>query len=247
MVNGALLFCMKTFHVEPSGVAVERGLVQIAPGLWSVCVEAVVGGPPLPLRMTVIALSNGDIALHSPIPLSQEMAATIAAQGPVKHVIAPSGLHHLYVQSALKHFPEARTYASPAVIKKRPDLRVDEALGHELPPVLSEVLAALPIEGSALHEIVFFHKPSGSLLVTDLIFNITQPQRWMTNFLLRCTGTYGKLAQSRLWKFYAKDKVAFARSNARMLQWDFDRLVPCHGEVFENGAKQAVRQILRWQ
>lgn len=237
---------------DPSGAPARGGgaldLEPLAPGLWGVSSEAKLpGGARLPLRMTVVALADGDLALHSPVAFSPETAAAIARLGRVMHVIAPSALHHMFVKQAVAQFPQARVYAPPALAAKRLDFKVDEVLQAQAPHALSGALEGLPLEGSRPQEMVFLHKQSGSLLVTDLVFNITQPQGWATKLVLKCTGTCGKLAQSRLWNFYAKDKTAFGRSTARMLQWDFHRLVPCHGDVMPSGAKHAVAAALRWQ
>ncbi len=244
---------MEPSFTNVSGGAAAAGggavdLEPLAPGLWGVTSEAKIpGGARLPLRMTVVALPDGDLALHSPVAFTADTAAAIARLGTVKHVIAPSALHHLFVKHAVAQFPQARVYAPPALAAKRLDFRVDEVLQTQAPSVFSGALEGLRLEGTRPQEMVFLHKQSGSLLVTDLVFNITQPQGWATKLVLRCTGTCGKLAQSRLWNFYSKDKSAFRRSTARMLGWDFDRLVPCHGEVVPSGAKQALAAALRWQ
>ncbi|MDX2020700.1 MAG: DUF4336 domain-containing protein [Deltaproteobacteria bacterium] len=224
-------------------------LTEIADGLWGLEDElSLPGGAKLPVRATVAALGDGGLAIYSPVAMAEQAAAAVAKLGRLQYVIAPSGLHHLYVAPTLAKFPEAKLYASPVVAKKRKGLRFDGVLTDGLPPGLAAVFSALTIEGApAVQETVMVHNPTGSLLVTDLLFNITHPRGWMSKFVLGCTGTNGRLAQSRLWQFYGKDKAALKTSTQKMLDLSWDRLIPCHGEVLATGAKNAVTAALRWK
>lgn len=221
----------------------------MADGLWGLEDEvSVPGGAKLPLRATVAALGDGSVAIYSPVKMNDEAAQAVKKLGAVRYLVAPSGLHHLYLEPTRAQFPEAKVLAPTAVAKKRKDLRLDGVLNEGLPPALSSVFSALTIGGAPqLQETVMLHKPTGTLLVTDLLFNITHPRGWMSKVVLSCTGTNGRLAQSRLWRFYGKDKAALAASTRTMLAWDWDRLVPCHGEVVQAGAKAAVTAALRWK
>lgn len=206
------------------------------------------GGLRLPTRMTVIALGDGTLALHSPVAMSPELSAAVAALGQVAYVIAPSALHHVFVRPALERFVGAKLLGPEALARKRPRLRFDTLLETHLPAPLSDTLDMLAVAGApTVEEKVFLHKPTGSLLVTDLLFNITAPRGFVTKLVLRGTGTCGHLAQSRLWRFYGKDRAALSASGRALLGWRFDRLVPCHGEVLETGAHAAVEQALRFK
>ena len=43
-----------------------------------------------------------------------------------------------------------------------------------------------------------------------------------------------------------KDKDALRAWRDRVLQWDFDRVVPCHGQVLESGGREALRDGFSW-
>lgn len=63
------------------------------------------------------------------------------------------------------------------------------------------------------------------------------------------TSTQGTaLAQQRMiwWGTGASDRKAFAASTARINKWDFDRLIPCHGDVIETGAKSVFQKVFKW-
>jgi glyoxylase-like metal-dependent hydrolase (beta-lactamase superfamily II) len=42
---------------------------------------------------------------------------------------------------------------------------------------------------------------------------------------------------SRLWHALIKDKDAFGQSMQRIMELDFDRIIPGHGELIETNAK----------
>ena len=39
-----------------------------------------------------------------------------------------------------------------------------------------------------------------------------------------------------------RDREATRRSVERIIEWDFDRILPGHGEIVESGAKEAFRR-----
>ena len=83
-------------------------------------------GPPVvaaagfhyPIRMTVIRLADGGLFLWSPTPLEARLRASIAALGPVRHIVAPNALHHLHLMDWARSFPEARTYGTAQLAHK---------------------------------------------------------------------------------------------------------------------------------
>ena len=60
-----------------------------------------------------------------------------------------------------------------------------------------------------LDKVVFLHPASRSLLVADLLFNVTAPDNWLTGLILRLMGTYKRLGPSRLLRWWlTKDRRA---------------------------------------
>jgi hypothetical protein len=220
-------------------------LRTIAPELWGVETEQPLpGGVRLPLRMTVARLSDGTLWLHSPVPIDDALAAQLEALGPVGHIVAPSGLHHLHAGPAVARWPAARLWVAPALQQKRPDLTP----ATPLPPAGAPWpdIEVLRIDGvPSFDEHVFFHRPSSSLLVTDLVFQVLRTSSWVTPWVLRLTGTWGRYAHSRLWGWSVKDKAAAARSAREVLAWPFTRVVMCHGDVLEDDAHHRTAEVLR--
>lgn len=208
------------------------------------------GGLRLPIRTTVVELRGGGVLVHSPTPLDDALAAAVGALGPVKHLVAPSLLHHVSLSAWQQRFPEAALWAPAGLARKRPDLRIDRRLGTsgEEGPPWGSAFEPLPLAGCpSLAEVVFFHAASKTLVCSDLLFNIRAPETRATRVVLALMGTNGKLAMSRAWWRYARDRAALAASLERVLARDFVRLLPGHGEVFESPDAPAVcRAALAW-
>ena len=198
-------------------------------------------------RMSVVRLQDGSVLVHSPVPIDEECAAQIRAIGPVSHLIAPSLFHHLFMPQARALFPDATLWGAPGLGEKRPDITFDATLTRD-PFPLSEELSLIFIEGvPSMNEVVFFHHPSRSLLVTDYIFNILHPTGALTPAMLTIMNANKKLAQSRLWRMICKDRQAFGQSAQAIMALPFERLIMAHGEVLEGPDTHArVRQALSW-
>jgi hypothetical protein len=97
-----------------------------------------------------------------------------------------------------------------------------------------------------MSEHVFFHDRSGSLIVTDLMFNVQRCQSSLMSVLLRLAGAYRKTAQSRVWRLLVKDRAAAAKSVSKVLSWDFQRVVVAHGDVVSEDARGRAVRALSW-
>lgn len=207
--------------------------------------QVLAGGFRMPTRMTAIPLASGGVALVSPVPMDDALAARVEALGPVEFLVAPNLLHHLYLADAAGRFPKARVLGPAGLRTKRPDLRIDLALGGPLPDELTTTVEVVPIEGApSVDEFVFYHRPSQSLVVTDLVFNVTRPRGVIAHVALWLMGCHGRVAQSRAWKFFVKDRAAAARSARRVLGLAVRTLVVAHGDVVTEDVPNALARAL---
>jgi len=209
-------------------------LRAVADDLW-VAQQVLVkpGRVLIPINMTVIRLADGALLLHAPIAIDDALAAALATLGPVRHVVAPNSFHHLFVGPCLQRYPQAALYVAPGLPKKRPDLTPAGVIGAGAAPWAAELDAVIIDGAPKLREVAFFHRASRTLLVTDLLFNMTHPATAATGLVLRMMGTYRRLAVSRAWRFYTKDRRAQRPTLEAVLAWPFERIVPAHGEVYE--------------
>ena len=225
-------------------------LTAVAPDLWThVHRQRLPGGAIMQARMNVVRLGGGALLVHSPTPLDDSLAAEIATLGQVAYIVAPNCFHHLHVTPFLARFPGAKVYGVPGLAQKRPDLTLAGTLDDGAAVPWSGVLDQIALPGAPkLNEVVFLHPASRSLLVADLLFNVTAPDNWLTGLILRLMGTYKRLGPSRLLRWWlTKDRRALKAGVERMLAWDFVRVLPGHGEVFESPeARERARAALGW-
>jgi hypothetical protein len=97
-------------------------------------------------------------------------------------------------------------------------------------------------------EIAFFHKPSRTVILDDLIQNTPpEPGRPLQNLLLRIEGvSSGAGAVPLEIRLTFTNRSAARRSLAKLLSWDFDRLILAHGACIERDARQFIQQAFRW-
>jgi glyoxylase-like metal-dependent hydrolase (beta-lactamase superfamily II) len=205
-------------------------------------------GMRMPLCATIVRLADGGLWIHSPTPLSPELATAVEALGTVRDLVAPNRFHHLSAGAWAQRFPGARLWAAPGLPEKRRELSFAGVLGDGTTAPWANEIAALPLAGApAMNEVVFFHPASRTLVCTDLLFNVRKPASAMTSFILTLVGTKGRFAMSRLWWRYARDRAALKASIEKMLEWDFGRVIPSHGEIYESGSANGdTRAALAW-
>jgi len=208
------------------------------------------GGMDLYSRMTVIRLSDGSLMLHSPCNIDAQIKRAIDDLGPVTHIIAPGNFHHLHVASAQRQFPGAQTHVCPGVERKQPELDFDWILGDVAPDAWSDDIDQVLVRGTRIiWEIAFYHKPSKTLVLTDLVENIgdrTGGVSWLLKFWFKFVfRMWNKAKPAPEYQMGWKNKPAAARSLERILEWDFERVVLAHGDLIETNAKAIVRDAWR--
>ncbi|XXF77350.1 DUF4336 domain-containing protein [Myxococcaceae bacterium GXIMD 01537] len=222
-------------------------LREVARDVWTREVRHSVGGLTLGGRCTLVRLPDGGLWVHSPVRLEEGLREAVTALGPVRFLVAPSLMHHLFIPAWAAAFPEARVLAPAGLRRKRPELRIDAELGGAPEPAWGAALDVVPLGGMPrLDEFAFLHRPSRTLLLTDLAFNIHQSPSWLTRAYLRLCGAYGRLAPTWVLKACVKDRAALRASLERVLAWDFERVSVCHGEVLERDGREALRRAFEW-
>jgi len=198
-------------------------------------------------RMTVIRLPDSRLLLHSPIPTAPELVGEVKALGPVAYLVAPNRFHHLFVGAWQRACPDAELHVAPGLEKKRPDLAPAGILGDEPQPGWKEVLDQVCVRGMPLlNDVAFFHRPSATLLLTDLAFHIGPCSAPMTRLAFRLAGAYGRLTPTILERLLLRDREAFRRSLEQILEWPFERVVVAHGEVCERDAREQLARGYAW-
>jgi hypothetical protein len=217
---------------------------QVQEGLWFVDQSFDLYRAELGIRMTVVRLPNGELWLHSPVRFGDNLAAQLSEFGPVRHIVSPSKMHRLFVLEWMAAFPEATHYVAPGMTLRAPGADLPTMLGSTAPREWGGVFELQEILGVPdLNEMEFFHVPSRTLILTDLLFNIVEGD-WWTRLFFTLNDAWGRPALTRVYRRFIKDPVAFRGTVDRLQRWDFDRVVVSHGAVIEHDGKAALTTAL---
>ena len=225
-------------------------LRQFGPEIW-VADGSVVSfyGFPYSTRMAVIRLSDGDLFIWSPIALSDSLRVSIDALGPIRHLVSPNSLHHLFLGEWRSAYPAARLYGSPRLRRKRKDLTFAAELGDAPEPAWAADVDQVVLHGSfALTEIVFFHHSSHTALFADLIQNF--PRDWFKGWRGVVARFGGIVAPTpgapRDWRSSFLNRRAARAALAQVLAWPIERVVIAHGELPTKDGAAFVRHAFAW-
>lgn len=208
-------------------------------------------GFPFPTRMTVVRLRDGDLWVHSPEKLNEQLKQELATLGAVRYLISPNKLHHLFLEEWISAYPKALTYSAPGLAKKRPDIEFDAELseypGNEWIQEIDQTI----FQGSpAMEEVVFYHRLSRTLVLTDLIENFDpQTLNWWQRSLARFAGIlhpHGKMPLDWRLTFLFGSKEKARASFKRITDWDVENVILSHGKCVLGGGGEFVRRSFSW-
>ncbi len=198
-------------------------------------------------RMTAVRLPDDGLFVHSPVALDAATEQELDALGLVRHVVAPSRFHHLFVGDYRDAYGEALVWAAPGLPEKRTDFRFDGVLGEEPNTGWADSLDQEWVRGAPrLNEVAFLHRESRSLLLADLAMNFRESATWLTGLGLRLMGIHGRFGVSRLVRATIRDRAAARQSLDTILSWDFERVIVSHGVVLQRHGKRLLRKAYEW-
>ncbi len=229
-------------------------LKPVADSIWIIDGAPVtVMGFPFYTRATVIRLENGDLWVHSPTPLSNDLKDALAVLGPVRHLVAPNQFHFLHIPEWAAAFPEAQFWMAPGTPERAAKHGIDLPDGQELQPREAELpwvgqIAQLLVRGSRTHkEVAFFHKASATTILTDLIeaFETDKlPARCRPFVWLNGIDDHdGKTPPLIRWTF--RDKQAFAEDIETIVGWGARRVIIAHGRWYARDGTAELERAFR--
>jgi hypothetical protein len=232
-------------------------LKRVAEDLW------IVDGPiirfgmpwpkmPFPTRMTVVRLAGSRLLIHSPTRLTPELRAEIEHVGEPRWIVGPNRLHYWSIPEWRAAFPHAFVYLAPGIR----EWASDHIRFHGLPLVgtgsyeWDTELATLPIVGSYLTEVEFFHYSSRTLILTDLIenFELRKLDSFAMRMLTRLGGVQdpdGQMPRD-LRLTFVKRRNELRAAIEKMIQWNPERIILAHGRWYEKDGVKELRRAFRW-
>lgn len=178
-----------------------------------------------------------------------------AAAYPNAKLVGPEGL------------PEKRraTTGDPRIGKEEFAVVVDRRNGRDAGVVGEDFARDFEMEYFAGHpnrEVVFWYRPERVVVQADLVFNlpateqysrVPEAERPKLGVLGRVFSSFQTTAGDALgmkrflWYVASRnDRKGFNESVARMAGWDFDTIVPCHGETIVGDGKAVFEKVFAW-
>jgi Domain of unknown function (DUF4336) len=225
-------------------------LAPFGPAIWLVdgpVVTAAVGFH-FPTRMAVIRLGSGDLMLWSLVEPTAELLRQVLALGPVRHIVAPTKLHNLFLAPWKAACPDAMLHAAPGLRDRRRDIAFDADLAGQAHPAWAGDIDLVLFRNRIADEIVFFHRESGTVLFADLLQNL--PRSWFRGWrawVARADGMTGpEPAVPRKFRLGFTDRTALRQALGVVLSWPARQVVMAHGTPILRDAPAFLARAFAW-
>ena len=126
--------------------------------------------------MCVARLPSGGLWVHAPVRLDAPTREALERLGPVVAIVAPNTFHYFFLEEYARAYPTAALFSAPGLAERCAGLPSGERLGDEAPALWAGVLDQRvfgPIR--AVSEVIFLHRSSGTLILTDLAKSHPRP------------------------------------------------------------------------
>ncbi len=217
-------------------------MTRLADDIWLFPYRLTALGVNIGRNVTVIRLKSGQLVIHSTAPFTAADTAEMRGLGEPGWLVEGMVDHDTFSAAGRKAFPEI-PFLAPEGFQKRVKFPIESL---DAPPAewLPE-LEVIRIDGAPrMAECVFFHHPSGTLVVCDLVFHFPDPSSlWARLLLTMVLGRETAPGFSRRVKMAINDRDAFGASLEKVLALPIQRIVPGHGEVLEKDAREKVGSL----
>lgn len=196
--------------------------------------------------------------------------------GTVKYIIALDIEHHIFITEWATAYPDAKIIGPEGLPEKRLKASAtDPKIGKEPFAVVFKAQDKLSIkiddefdrdfayeyvDSHANKEIVFFYRPDKVFIEADLLFNLPAdeqyskcPEEQKAGFAARLfvnmNSPQGEALATKRFIWYvlsARDRTGFNESMQRIDAWDFDTLIPCHGDSAVGNGKELFKKVFEW-
>lgn len=196
--------------------------------------------------------------------------------GAVAYIIAPDFEHHIFVSEWAKEYPDAKIIGPEGLPEKRQKMKDEKIgnepftyvytpANRQYNEIDADFAKDFDVEYMDMHpnkEIVLYFKPERILIEADLLFNLPAIEQYSkvpdevkssNGFVNRLFGainsTSGDALGTKRFLWYAlssKNRPAWNEAVKRIDTWDFNTIIPCHGETIEGNGKEIFRKLFEW-
>ncbi|TIB69046.1 hypothetical protein E3Q08_03670 [Wallemia mellicola] len=219
-------------------------------------------GVPVGSRSTAIKLEEGEnkdkVWVLASSRCDEVVIENIKKLGQVKYLVAPdTGLNtpikspNALLEQYIDAFPDAKVIGVDGLQSKASDVKFDYIYGQE--PADKKVgyepeIQVVWFDKFINRDLAFFHQPTKTLVQADLLFNLPgyeqysnskeSAEPWVPFVQNFRPGTLThRIAAMAMSKNDASDELN--SEIKKVYEWDFDRIIPSHGDVIETGGKKA--------
>jgi hypothetical protein len=196
--------------------------------------------------------------------------------GKIAYIVAPDIEHHIFISEWARAFPDAKLIGPEGLPEKRAKANDDKIGNEPFFKVFSKATKLTTkiteefdadfeyeyVEPHPNKEIVFFYKPDRVLIQADLMFNlppteqysrVTDPEQLKEGVLSRIfAGLQNPAGEATgmkrvMWYLFSRaDRTSFNESMQRIDTWNFDTMIPCHGDTLVGNGKEVFEKVFEW-
>jgi hypothetical protein len=99
-----------------------------------------------------------------------------------------------------------------------------------------------------MREVAFFHHASKTLILVDVVENVTAATpgtNWLLRLLFRTIGLWNTPGPAPEYRLGWGDKALVRQCMMRILDWNFERVILSHGDLITRDAKRVVAHAWR--
>ncbi|KAK0449581.1 uncharacterized protein EV420DRAFT_1646907 [Desarmillaria tabescens] len=232
-------------------------------------------GMPFGGRSTAIKLQNGGVWVLASTPLDDATKTKLNELGPVqrvfislakfissptaaysRYIIGADAVHHLFLTEFKTAYPHAKLIAPQDAIKRHDnkDLKFDGAWGLDAPGTkygFEDEIKHCYFSGLINKDVAFLHEASKIMIHADLLLNLPGTEQYSKSSASGKVPIIGSLDHEawlhpRFTWSMGINKEAMKNAVKTVDGWDFQRIIPCHGDVIEKDAKQAWKDAYKF-
>lgn len=206
-------------------------------------------GFDFPTRMIVIRLSDGALFIWSPVMLAPELRIAVDQLGPVRHIVAPNTLHHLFIGDWHRAYPAATLHAVPELRAQHPKLSWGSDLGDKPAAEWSNDIDQVVIRGNRITtEVVFFHRHSRTAIFTDLIqqFDPGWFKGWRALVAKLDLMITPKPTVPRKYRMAFRDRNAARKALQQIMAWPTEAVLAAHATPIRHDGRNAIAYAFQW-
>ncbi len=197
-------------------------------------------------RMMIVRLENGELLIHNPTTLTNDIRQHITKLGTVSVITTVNNHLHAALSDWWLAYPDAYFYSAPGLASVRTDIGFDGTLNSTTSPRWKGQLYQTILRGNDCSEDVVFCDPlSKTLLFGESILWLNEGSlgRQLVGKLLGC---HNEAAIPFYHQMSVKERNLLRWSLQEILTWPFEHILPIHGDPIWFDGKKKLAHAYAW-